>query len=216
MTFLRFYIDSKIDIFCLFCSIFRLFCDIKYFFFGLRIWHFFPKLIDNKQWILCFKKIHLPCPSFPMENFAGPTNIQTGTSWRSKSEYWSTVWPEKNAANFQIRIFEFFCGKYFWNFACKYLWHSTLYIWSQKTRHEMATLTYRHFGNPGQRGTCAPYSKQTWLVISWFSCLPPLQTVSPSKLWVNQSALQCHSRRPRRAAAGGRGHFAAGFLTIYI
>ena len=47
--------------------------------------------------------------------------------------FW-TVWPEKNAANFQMKFFEVFCGKSSWKFACKYLWHLTLHIWSQKTR----------------------------------------------------------------------------------
>ena len=48
--------------------------------------------------------------------------------------YVRTGWPEKNAANFQIKSFEFFFGQYFWKIACKYLWHLNLYIWSQKNR----------------------------------------------------------------------------------
>ena len=63
IIFIRFYIDSKIDILRLFCSICRLFCDIKYVLFGLRNWHFFPKLIHNSlDWttfVGCFGRLQL-------------------------------------------------------------------------------------------------------------------------------------------------------------
>ena len=61
---------------------------------------------------------------------------------------------------FKWKLFGFFYGQSSWKFACKYLWHLTLHIWSQKTRREMATLTFRHFASPDRS-----YRRAHWLTV---------------------------------------------------
>ena len=84
------------------------------------------------------------------------------------------------------------------------------YIKSKKSRR-MATLTYRHFGNPGRHLREAHYKivhKKAWLEL--FSDLLTIFNVQ------NYShALQCLSCRPHAAAAGSHGLAAVIFLTLY-
>ena len=87
-----------------------------------------------------------------------------------------------------------------------------LYIYKVKKSRRMATLTYRHFGNPGRRRPKAHYNivhKKAWLEL--FSDL-----LTSFNVQNHSHALQCVSSRPDAAAAGSRGLAAAIFLTIYI
>ena len=68
----------------------------------------------------------------------------------------------------------------------------------------MATLTYRHFGNPGWRGLKARFNLvHKKALLELFSDLIMHETYG--------NALQYHSRWPHAAAAGSRGLAAAGF-----
>ena len=76
----------------------------------------------------------------------------------------------------------------------------------------MATLSYKHFGNPGRRGLEAHYNvvhKKPRLG-RHFEYFGPFYVKSYSH------ALHYLSRRPHAAAAGSRGLAAAIFLFLYI
>ena len=87
-----------------------------------------------------------------------------------------------------------------------------VYIYKVKKSRRMATLTYRHFGNPGRHLREAHYNivhKKAWLELLFrHSTIFNVQNHS--------HALQCVSSRPHAAAAGSCGLAAAIFFTLYI
>ena len=76
----------------------------------------------------------------------------------------------------------------------------------------MATLTYRHFGNPGRCLREAHYK----IVHKKVRFYAKYAFFRPSNLQKYSNALQCLSSWPHAAAAGGRALAAAGFLTLYM
>ena len=72
----------------------------------------------------------------------------------------------------------------------------------------MATLTYRHFGNPGRIYLRALYYSTKGNLIRAFFLLFLVQN--------HARARECQTRRTHAAAAGGRAVAAAIFFTLYI
>ena len=73
----------------------------------------------------------------------------------------------------------------------------------------MATLTYRHFGNP-----IRSYSRTRYTIVH----KKALQEAFflPFIVHSSSKALQCQFRRPHAAVAGSRSLAAAGFLASYM
>ena len=69
-----------------------------------------------------------------------------------------TVCSKKNAANFQMKSFRFFLRSTFLKFCMQVPMTSNITYVKSKKPPRMATLTYKHFGNHGQRCICAHYT----------------------------------------------------------
>ena len=81
-----------------------------------------------------------------------------------------------------------------------------------KNPPRMATLSDKHFGNPGRSLYQAHYN-----IVHKKSCLELFSGLLSSFYVQNYGhGLECLSRRPHAAAAGGRALAAAGFLTLYM
>ena len=135
------------------------------------------------------------------ESISLPKNWITG--------FYSTVCHKKNVPNFQMKKVWLFFRSIFSKFCMQVdMTFIIAYIKSEKSPR-MATLTYRHFGNPGRcyhRAHCTIVHRKAWLEL--FS--------RPLNMQNSSNARKCRSRRPRRAAAGGRPLAAAIFLTLYM
>ena len=101
-----------------------------------------------------------------------------------------TVWPKYNVPNFQMKSFRLFFRWNFLKICMEVPMISNIIYMKPKNSPQMATLIYKHFGNPGRCYPRARYTivhKKAWRGLSFL----PFIVNSASK------ALKCRSRQPR-------------------